>query len=243
MGAVPSAAHEAGVRALVDAASAPYRSISSFAYHFARGKLRGDPVYRAMLEFGLLSGRAQILDLGCGQGLLAAWLVGAQHCYDRGEWPGGWPAPPRPRAIRGIELMPREVARAQCGLGAGIEIVQGDIRAAEFGSVDAVVILDVLHYLDAESQREVLHRVRAALPPHGLLLLRVADADGGWRFRYTRAIDQSVVWLRRYQTAGHHWRPLAEWREQLAACGFTSEVRPMSRGTPFANVLLAASAV
>ena len=35
---------------LVDQASEPYRNAGLFAYKFARGKLRGDPVFRALLE-------------------------------------------------------------------------------------------------------------------------------------------------------------------------------------------------
>jgi 2-polyprenyl-3-methyl-5-hydroxy-6-metoxy-1,4-benzoquinol methylase len=66
--------------ALLDAACEPYRNAGRFAYYFARGKLRGDPVYRAILESGLLLGRARVLDLGCGQGLLAAWLRAAERC-------------------------------------------------------------------------------------------------------------------------------------------------------------------
>ena len=31
---------------LIDRASQPFRSAGRFAYHFARGKLGGDPVYR-----------------------------------------------------------------------------------------------------------------------------------------------------------------------------------------------------
>jgi hypothetical protein len=100
-----------------------------------------------------------------------------------------------------------------------------------------------LHYLDAGSQTAVLRRVRAALPSGGLLLLRVSDADGGWRFRYTRAVDQLLLRLRGHHGARQHCRPLAEWREELAAAGFASAVRPMSQGTPFANVLLTAVAV
>ncbi len=243
MGAAPSAVRDARGQALLDAACAPYRGVSSFAYHFARGKLRGDPVYRAILEFGLLSGCTRVLDLGCGQGLLAAWLIGAQRCYDGGGWPNTWPAPPRPRTIRGIELMPRELSRVPRGLGDGVDIVQGDIRTTEFGTADAVVILDVLHYLDRDSQAQVLRRVRAALPPGGVLLLRVSDADGGWRFRYTRGVDQILLRLRGHRGGRQHCRTLAEWSKELAVCGFASEIRPMSQGTPFANVLLTAKAV
>ena len=36
-------------RALVEAASAQYRAADKFAWHFARGKLGGDPVFRHVL--------------------------------------------------------------------------------------------------------------------------------------------------------------------------------------------------
>src|SRR5690242_11493266 len=95
---------------LVTAASAYYRGAGHFAWRFARGKLAGDPVFAAILAQGLLAGRARILDLGCGQGLLAAWLLAAQRCYTHGGWPAGWPPPPELRSYRGIEINPHEAA-------------------------------------------------------------------------------------------------------------------------------------
>ena len=157
---------------MIDRASEPYRSAGVFAYNFARGKLRADPVFRALLERGLLLGRGHILDLGCGQGLLTAWLRAALLCYESGSWPQGWPPAPRPQSTRGIELMIRDVERARVAFGPGCEISQGDIRSAEFGTTDAVVILDVLQYICREEQLQLLKRVRAALPARGLLLLR-----------------------------------------------------------------------
>src|ERR1700727_2955442 len=157
--------------AMINRASEQYRSAGAFAYNFARGKLRGDPVFCALLERGLLLGRGQILDLGCGQGLLAAWLKAALLCYESGSWPQDWPPAPKPRSTRGIELMIRDVQRARIALGSECEISQGDIRNVEFGNTDAVVILDVLHYIPQEEQQQVLKRVRAALPARGLLLL------------------------------------------------------------------------
>ncbi len=228
--------------ALIDAACAQYRKAGPFAYYFARGKLRGDPVFRAILELGLLQGRARILDLGCGQGLLAAWLQAAKRCCERGSWPPAWPQAPRPESTRGIELMSRDVERARRALGPGSEVVQGDIRSVEFGAADAVVILDVLHYMAEESQRRVLERVRATLPLHGLLLLRVCDAGGGLRFRYTQWIDKVVMFARGHSFVTTHCRNVARWRALLRECGFDSVAMPMSGGTPFANVLLIAHA-
>jgi cyclopropane fatty-acyl-phospholipid synthase-like methyltransferase len=228
--------------ALLDAASRPYLGAGRFAYHFARGKLGGDPAYRGILERGLLTERARILDLGCGQGLLTAWLRAAQRLYDAGVWTPGWPAPPRPQSMAGLELMESDVQRARRALGENCGISQGDIRTAAFGSVDAVAILDVLHYMDRQAQREVLKKVRAALPAGGLLLLRIGDAASGMRFRYSEWVDKLVMLLRGHAWVKTHCRSVAQWQELLRECAFDVQAVPMSQGTPFANVLLVAHA-
>jgi SAM-dependent methyltransferase len=228
--------------ALLESASEPYRRAGRFAYYFARGKLGSDPVFRAILEQGLLAGRSRILDLGCGQGLLAAWLAAAQGGFDAGHWPANWPPAPRAVSVRGIELMDSDVQRAHTALGKSCGVAQGDIRTADFGKVDAVVILDVLHYMDEAAQRAVLRRVRAALAPGGLLLLRVGDADGGLRFRYSQWVDKAVMLIRGHSLVTTHCRNIAQWRVLLQECGFDAEPTPMSEGTPFKNVLLAAHA-
>ena len=225
---------------LIERASARYRRAGPFAHHFARGKLRADPVFRALLEHGLLQGRNHILDLGCGQGLLTAWLHAALVNYRNGEWPQNWPPPPAPGSMRGIELMDRDVKRAHEALGSACQISQGDIRSAEFGTSDAVVILDVLHYMTEAEQVQVLKRVRAALPVPGLLLLRVGDADGGLRFRYSQWVDRLVMLFRGHARVKTHFRSVAQWNALLRECGFDVEAKPMSEGTQFANVLLIA---
>jgi SAM-dependent methyltransferase len=225
------------IAALVDAASAPYRAASRFAWHFARGKLTSDPAFAAILARGLLSERARILDLGCGQGLLAAWLLAARAAYREGRWPGGWPPAAAPAQFTGVEINPREVARAHTALGDRARIVQGDIRHVDYGSVDAIVILDVLHFIDSSSQEAVLRRARAALAPQGILLLRVADAAGGLGFTLGKLVDRAVAFARRGRLVKLTCRTASEWRGQLVRLGFMVEALPMSQGTPFANVL------
>jgi SAM-dependent methyltransferase len=229
--------------ALVDRASRPYRSAGRFAYQFARGKLSADPVYRAIFELGLLLGRGRILDLGCGQGLLSAWLQAALKDQESGRWPQTWPPVPTPRSTRGIELMTKDVERARQALGDACEISQGDIRTAEFGMADAVVIFDVLHYITAEDQLKVLQRVRSCLPVRGLLLLRIGDAGGGLRFRYSQWVDKLVMLFRGHSLVKTHCRNVAQWCALLNDCGFEVQATPMSEGTQFANVLLIAHAL
>jgi O-methyltransferase involved in polyketide biosynthesis len=135
-------------------------------------------------------------------------------------------------------LMIRDVERARIALGYECEVLQGDIRSSEFGTTDAVVILDVLHYFDKEEQLQVLKRVRAALPARGLLLLRIGDADGGLRFRYSQWVDRLVMLFRGHASVTTHCRSAEQWRKLLRECGFEVQATPMSQGTRFANVLL-----
>ncbi|MEO8134048.1 MAG: class I SAM-dependent methyltransferase [Betaproteobacteria bacterium] len=225
-------------RALLDAASAPYRAASHFAWRFARGKLGGDPAFWAMLERGLIPDGERLLDLGCGQGLLAAWLLAARGRHDAGVWPDGFPPPPALQSLHGVELMPSDVARGRTALGPRAFFTQGDIRFTEFGRAHAIVILDVLHYIDYADQDAVLARVREALPPGGVLLLRIGDADGGLRFRISQWVDHVVTYVRGHRMPRLHCRPLAEWKTVLARLGFRLDALPMSSGTPFSNVLL-----
>jgi SAM-dependent methyltransferase len=228
--------------ALIAAASAPYWKTDFFGYFNARGKLRGDPAFAGILREGLLTGMERILDLGCGQGLLAAWLEAAQRRNDERphEWPQEWPAPPRPISFRGIELQARDVWRARLALGKRAEFEVGNIADADFGSVDAIIILDVLHYLDQPAQLRVLDHARAALSAEGILLLRVGDAGSGIRFIVGQCIDWTVLVARYRRTPRMYWRPVPEWQRLLTSMGFRSDALPMSAGTPFANTLLIA---
>jgi SAM-dependent methyltransferase len=216
----------ADFRALAREAAARYPPRDRYARHFAYGKLTRDPVFEHLVSKDLIPAGARILDLGCGQGLLAALLT-AQGRH--GDW-----------HYRGIDRSARDLERARAATGPNCELVAGDIRSVDFGTADVAVILDVLHYLDPESQREVLRRVRAALAPDGVLLTRVADASAGLRFRVTEAIDLAVTRLRGHDIARLHSLPLAERRAQLEREGFRVEAAPMSEGTPFANVLMVA---
>lgn len=233
------------LRSLAEQAAAPYRPAGRYAWHFARGKLGGDPAFAALLARGLLSGRQRVLDIGSGQGLLTAWLLAAQNSAQQGHWPKEWPPAPAPESVHGIELMQHDVDRANEALRTAVQagnasFAAADMRRVDFSRADAVVMLDVLHYLPIADQDGVLQRVRAALDRGGVLLLRIGDAAGGLRFRISYWVDAVVTVLRGHRMTRLHCRTLAQWQEALRVLGFDVQVQPMSNGTPFANVLLVA---
>ncbi len=218
-------------------AATRYRAGGRFAHGFARGKLQGDPVFEFLLTSGLLAEDQRILDLGCGQGLLAALLIQAAESARAGDWPANWPAPPA-AFVHGVELMPADVIRGQAALGELAGFETGNIAITAFEPCDTVVILDVLHYLSYEQQEDVLRRVRSALEPKGKLVLRIGDADAGFRFRWSNWVDHTVTWCRGHRLPRLYCRPLTQWTILLGELGFEVDIKPMSEGTMFANVLL-----
>lgn len=244
-GTAPS--REPAYRRLVELTAARYRPAGRTAYHFARGKLGRDPVFAALLAQGLFAGRHRLLDLGCGQGVLALMLATLQLDRDRLAWPAHWAAPPGPLRVLGRDLRTNAVraagvALAGTGLADRFVVAPGDVRTVPYEPCDAIAILDVLHYLAHDEQDAVLAACAQALEPDGLLLLRVGDAAQGARFRWTLANDALITLVRggwpRFAT-----RSAAHWRALLERHGFSVRTQPMSEGTSFANVLLVATRI
>jgi len=235
-----SAADRAAWRAIVAAAARAYRPAGRLAAGFARGKLAHDPVFAAILARGLIPDGARLADVGCGQGLLAALMLAARDCHAGGVWPASWPAPARLASIWGVDLAARRVRAARAALGARASVEVADLRSVAIPPSDAIVLLDVLHYVPPDAQREVLVRCRESLADGGVLLLRVADAGAGLRFRLTAGADR-IATIACGGSPRLHSRPLTAWIALLAELGF-GEVHsaPMSDGTPFANVLVVA---
>jgi len=227
-------------RDLLATATAPYRRAGHFAWHFAKGKLGGDPAFFGLLEHGLIPDANRLIDLGCGQGLLASWLLSSRALYESGNWPTGWPAAPQIKNIWGLELMPSDVARARNALGDRAEFAEGDIRHSNFGQADVAIILDVLHYIDYPEQEAVLRKLRATLPAGGVFITRIGDAAAGLPFRISNWVDRAVFYVRGHRLPRLYCRTLTEWENVLKQNGFSMQSLPMSQGTPFANVMLVA---
>jgi len=234
------------IKALLDMASAPYQATGYINYQWVRGKLRGDPIFKALLEHAIFSDNARVLDLGCGKGLLAAWLLAAEKLANNGAW-HHQTRPAQNLNFRGIDINARDV---HCGNHAlapiyneRVQLLPGDIRAAEIAAADAVVLLDVLHYIPHADQEKLFDEIRASLKVGSVLLTRVSDARQTFRAMLTRLVDRCVLLTRGFGATPLFFRSLPDWIDHLERRGFAVTAIPMSQSTAFANVMLIARAL
>lgn len=230
---------------LLEAACEPYRTAGNFHYHWARGKLGRDPVFTSLLEQGTLHQCARVLDLGCGRGLLAAWFLAAEQLASTGQWPVSFDVPTGIE-FHGVDLHAGACAAGNRALkphfGDRVSLVNDDMCRADLRGYDAITILDVLHYIPFAPQEVLLDQIRASLRPDGLLVTRVGNALGGWRFRFSQWVDLVVTNAQGHRVRSLYCRPLSDWTRALEERGFTVTAQPMCDGTPFPNVLLVARA-
>lgn len=226
---------------LLDLACEPYRTTGKFNYHWARGKLGNDPMFAAFIDHGVFPDGARVLDLGCGRGLLAAWMLAAERLSEQDGAAAGVNVPKGLR-FAGVELMARE---AECGNkalqplhGERVQLRGGDMRSAQLDAADVITVLDVLHYIPYDEQDRMLDRIRAALGKGGIFVTRVGDANSGVRFALSQLVDRCMSFAQGHRLGRMWCRPLGDWIQALEKRGFAVQTHPMSSGTPFANVLM-----
>ncbi len=128
-------------------------------YH--RIKVRLEKNYEPFHQLVPVSGR--ILDIGCGYGFMAYML----HFLSKD------------RDITGIDHDEEKIATANnCYLKTDtINFICGNAVTYSFGGQDAIIIADVLHYLQPDEQEELVKKCIANLSPNGVLIVRDGDAD------------------------------------------------------------------
>ena len=128
---------------------------------YTRIKLKLEDNYK--LFDALLPADGRILDAGCGYGYLAYML------YYRS----------RQRTIMGIDYDEEKIAVAQhcAGRPEQVQFYTADLRNFEFEKYNAIIISDVLHYLDESNQQKVMRNAIDALLPGGKLIIRDGNAE------------------------------------------------------------------
>ncbi len=126
-------------------------------------KLRLDPIYRTLANARPSVG--DVLDAGCGRGQLGLFLK------DLGL----------ARSVRGFDTDGEKVLTAlRASRKPGAFWVQSLEQGSGWPKVDTVLLVDVLHYVNAEVQELALNAAVEALRPGGRLIIREIDASR-WR--------------------------------------------------------------
>jgi uncharacterized protein (DUF2062 family)/trans-aconitate methyltransferase len=229
--------------ALVEAAAERYLARGVLAWEMARNKLRLDPVYLQVLKDGRLPERGLLLDLGCGPGLMLALIVAARDRWHRGLWPAAWPKPPIDLRLHGIDNRPRVARRAQAVLQDAATIEERDLSQSSIPPCDAILLFDVLHLLPRGAQDRLLAMIASSLSTGGVLLIREADADAGWKFQMVRFGNRFNGIMQGKFSRRFCFDSVTGWSARLAQGGFAVESVTRHDQGVFGNVFLQARKV
>ncbi|MBX2800183.1 MAG: methyltransferase domain-containing protein [Myxococcales bacterium] len=204
----------------IEAAAGRYAPLGRTALGFARGKMRYDPAYAAVMPY-LRDGHV-VLDVGCGEGYLLAL---ASTVYSD-------------LTVVGIDHDGRRLGQARVALeDLDARFVEGDARSVHLPDADVISCLDVLHYQSPDAQDALLARLAGALRPGGVLLVRDAEARAGIRSAITALTERVAMALGRHRGDGVFLRPRGELRGAMEGAGLTVEDVDCAEGTAFSNVL------
>ena len=189
---------------------------------YVRGKLRNDPVYPEAIRI-VLAFPAPVLDIGCGPGLLAHYLTvsGADIPYS------------------GMDVDARKITSANesiRGLG-NIRFEHGDCLPLPAWQ-GHVAMLDMLHYLDAEKQSQLLRAAISRITPGASLIIRTVLRDNSWRFRTTQIEETFIRRTRWIRDGVKHYPRMDEITQLMGDAGLIAETAPLFGHTPFNSYLI-----
>lgn len=140
---------------------------------YMRIKTRLEKNYKTFCE--LVPTKGKVLDIGCGYGFMAYMLsfTSAQ------------------RQITGLDYDKDKIDTANNCLSKTnrVNFVHGDVMDFELERYDAIIMADMLHYLQPAEQKQVMNKCISNLNKGGLLIIRDGDADKTVQHKNTRLTE------------------------------------------------------
>jgi SAM-dependent methyltransferase/uncharacterized protein (DUF2062 family) len=191
------------------------------AYHYVKSKLSGDAVVEAAFALAKEEPLGDVVDVGCGRGQLGVLLLelGVATRVVGFDWD---------------EAKVTAARDAAKGLPASYR--RGDLREAFEETGDAVLLVDVLHYLTTDEQHALLER--AARAAKSRVIVRELDPDRGVRSRLTLMQERLTTGTGFNRGARVNARPIAELVAVLEREGLSVTVTPCWGGLPLSNVMV-----
>lgn len=177
----------------------------------------------------LVPKKGLILDLGCGDGLLANYLaISGQD-----------------RKIVGVDLNEERVKHAQKGLK-NTCFIYGDALKKEKLSPDVILMSHVLHHLNSRKEQEklVLDSV-SALRKRGKLIILEINPSFSFKYLLTMVIDYTIfpmLFEKKIIGSKVYYRKEKEWISLLSEMGLSVKKEKVT-GKPFSHMILVAEKV
>ncbi|MCL4477841.1 MAG: methyltransferase domain-containing protein [Deltaproteobacteria bacterium] len=178
-----------------------YRYMETYVRMFARFKIKFDPMFSQLADF--VGPKDKVMDLGCGYGVPSAWLM---HLY-----PSVY--------LFGVDPNQDRVRVARRALGDRGTAVHGE--APDFPkpphACDAVLMLDIIHYLSDEEFAQTLASSSSCLKPGGSVVIR-ATVPSSKHVPWERWLEQSRLTLRGQK---YYFRTSESIVQIISKAGFT----------------------
>ena len=159
-----------------------------------------------------LPNQGVIIDLGCGEGVIARYL--AQR---------------KTRRVIGVD---NNRKRLQSATQKNLKFVLSDIRNYGLKAADAIVISDVLHHLKFKDQKELLVKIAKNLKKGGIFIIKEIDAGEFIRSRLSRIWDFVF-----YPNDKIYYQDSKNLRDFLKKLGFDIKIVRASRVFPGSTTL------
>jgi SAM-dependent methyltransferase len=180
-----------------------FRHLEPYPRFFARFKILTDPMFPRLADF--VRPGWKIIDVGCGYGAPAVWLLAAYpdlkflSCDPNGE-------------------RTRVAARVLGQQGEVLTCTAQDLPF-ENKKADAILLLDILHYLSDQELLKFLDRSRPVLTPEGRLIIRATIPREG--FSLLRFVEETKL---RFKGVKYHFREREQCVRILKDAGFKEEL-------------------
>ncbi len=180
-----------------------FRHLEPYPRLFARFKILTDPMFPRLADF--VRPGWKIIDVGCGYGAPAAWLLAA--------YPD-------------LKFLSCDPNRERTRVATRILGKQGEVLTCtaqdlplENKKADAILLLDILHYLSDQELLKFLDRSRPVLRPEGRLIIRATVPREG--FSLLRFVEETKL---RFKEVKYHFREREQCIRILKDAGFKEEL-------------------
>lgn len=113
--------------------------------------------------------RGQIIDLGCGQGVISVYLARIPT-----------------RRVIGVDTNAKKLPNSSTK---NLSFIKADINLYSTKGAKGIILSDVLHHMDINNQKKLLTKVKKLLSPKGVLVIKEIDTKEFIRSRLSRIWD------------------------------------------------------